>query len=81
MNRSPAVVAGEEVGLDDDNVDDGPPGDAPPIPRRRLLPWQRLLLRGVLRILPVTWQMPPLDDGVDGAVLVVARRDGVEGAV
>lgn len=61
MNRSLAVVAGDGEGLatddDDDNfvVDDGPPGEAPPtlMPRRRLLPWQRVLLRGVLRMLLV----------------------------
>ena len=58
LNRSLAVVAGDGEGLaadEDDNfvVDDGPPGEAPPtcMPRRRLLPWQRLLLRGVFRML------------------------------
>ena len=62
MNRSLAVVAGDGEGLatdeDDDNLvveEDGPPGEAPPtlMPRRRLLPWQRLLLRGVFRMLLV----------------------------
>jgi hypothetical protein len=58
MNRSLAVVTGDGEGLaDDDNnfVADGPPGETPPtlMPRRRLLPWQRLLLRGVLRMLLV----------------------------